>query len=122
MTQHIALRRVAGIAAVMWMAVIFALSSVPGSSVPGKFGSFGHFVLYFVLGGLYFLALPASGRPRLAFVLAVALASAYGITDEFHQSFVPDRMPDVMDWVVDTAGALTAVSLAALMRLRASRA
>lgn len=122
MTQRIAFRRAAGIAAVVWMAVIFALSSLPGSAVPGTFGSFGHFVLYFVLGGLYFLALPASSRPWLAFGLAIALASVYGVTDEFHQSFVPGRMPDVMDWAVDTLGALTAVSSIALVRRRAQRA
>jgi VanZ family protein len=33
------------------------------------------------------------------------LASAYGITDELHQAFVPLRMPDPMDWLVDTVGA-----------------
>lgn len=118
MKHHIVLRRVAGIAAVLWMGVIFALSSLTASSVPGSFGNFGHFVLYFVLGVLFFLALPASRRPRLAFALSVGLASLYGVTDEFHQSFVPGRVPDVMDWALDTAGALTSVSLAALVRQR----
>jgi VanZ family protein len=92
------------------MAVIFALSSVPGSMVPGRFGSLGHFVLYSVLGGLFYLALlPRVGRRRAA-IVAVALASAYGITDEIHQVFVPGRTPDPIDWLVDTAGALVAVA------------
>lgn len=122
MKHGVAIRRVAAVAAVLWMAVIFSLSSLPGSAVPGNYGSFGHFVLYFVLGALYFLALPASGRPWTTFVLAIALASAYGITDEFHQSFVPGRMPEVMDWAVDTVGAMVAVSMTAVARGRWLRA
>ena len=35
----------------------------------------------------------------------MALASLYGATDEFHQSFVPGRDSDVLDWVADTLGA-----------------
>lgn len=98
-------------ASIAWMALIFRLSEVPGSDVPGRFGAFGHFVLYAVLGALYVLAMPRSARPATAVLLAVALASLYGITDEYHQSFTPGRMPDVIDWVVDTVGAATGVGL-----------
>lgn len=51
---------------------------------------------------------PASPAPRTLWLLAlaaVAIASLYGVTDEFHQSFVPDRACDPVDWLVDTAGA-----------------
>lgn len=107
--------RVSAVAAIVWMGVIFALSSLPGGAVPGRFGSLGHFTVYAVLGALYFLAL--SGRAPLsrAAVVAVALASLYGITDEFHQSFVPGRTPDVVDWLVDTLGAGAGVLLAGLV-------
>ena len=37
--------------------------------------------------------------------MAIALASFYGMTDEFHQSFVPFRYSHVLDWVADTVGA-----------------
>ena len=37
----------------------------------------------------------------------------YGISDEFHQSFVPGRTPDVLDWLADTSGALLAALLLA---------
>ena len=40
---------------------------------------------------------------KLALV-AVALASLYAVTDEFHQSFVPGRMCDPADWLTDTLG------------------
>jgi VanZ family protein len=45
--------------------------------------------------------------------LATSIASLYGISDEFHQSFVPGRTPDVVDWLADTSGALLAVLLIA---------
>ena len=42
---------------------------------------------------------------------ALLLASAYGASDEWHQSFVPGRSSDVFDWVADTAGAALGVTL-----------
>lgn len=37
--------------------------------------------------------------------LAVLIATTYGVTDEWHQSFVPGRMADGWDIVKDFAGA-----------------
>lgn len=39
-------------------------------------------------------------------LLTMALASLYGISDEFHQIFVPQRSCDPADWAVDTIAAL----------------
>lgn len=112
------------------MAAIFAASSltdVPG--LPGGLSSYtGHFVGYALLGAL---ALRGFARARWGGVAnapaawAVVVSSAYGITDEFHQSFVPGRQASVEDWVADTLGALTGVLLAMLaarvIRARRSR-
>ncbi|MDQ6952495.1 MAG: VanZ family protein [Mariprofundaceae bacterium] len=38
-------------------------------------------------------------------LISVLFASIYGISDEFHQSFVVGRDADVWDWVADTTGA-----------------
>ena len=46
-----------------------------------------------------------------AAVLGLLAASAFGATDEWHQSFVPGRSCDVMDWLADTGGAALAVTL-----------
>lgn len=89
---------------VVWMAVLFRLSSVPGSSLPGRFGTLGHFVTYAILGALLVLALGRGRQPGTTIALAVMIASLYALTDEFHQSFVPLRTPDVADWGVDTLG------------------
>lgn len=100
---------------VAWMAVIFRLSALQGSSVPGHFGSYGHFGVYAVLGCLIVLALRS---PRL-WPWAVTMASIYGITDEMHQLFVPGRVADPVDWVVDTLGAVFGALLVAwLLRKR----
>lgn len=91
--------------AVGWMAVIYQLSALPGSDLPGRYSTLAHFVSYAVLGALVLLAL-GSRRPageRVA--IAVVVASLYAMTDEFHQSFVPMRTPDVADWGIDTLGA-----------------
>ena len=94
------------VASVLWMGVIFALSSLPGGSVPaGDYSSLGHFSVYAALGALYFSAVRGGRRGWMAVLIAVVLASAYGVTDEFHQSFVPGRMPDPADWLMDTFGA-----------------
>lgn len=112
-------RVVAAVASVLWMGVIFRLSALPGSAVPGRFGSLGHFVVYAVLGAVLLLALDPRLASWRAAAYAVALASAYGVTDEFHQRFVPGRVSDPVDWLVDTAGALVAVTVVLWLARRA---
>lgn len=76
-----------------------------------------HFCEYAVFGFLLQNALGCSSPARRALALAVIVASAYGVTDEFHQLFVPGRACDPADWLVDTAGA----ALGALIAWRALR-
>jgi VanZ family protein len=107
--------------AVAWAGVIFWLSSQPGSQLPGRIPpELGHFGAYFILAALLYAALRADAGHGRAILLAIALASVYGISDEFHQSFVPTRTPDVADWVMDTFGATCGTSAAyALSTVRA---
>ena len=96
------------------MGAIFFLSSwhnVP--DLPAGFSNHtGHFIGYGLLGALalrafafrHDLTVAAAGR-------AIVLASAYGVTDEFHQSFVSNRTPAADDWIADTTGAAAAVLL-----------
>ena len=99
--------------AIAWATAIFLVSSVPGSDLPGGLPpELGHLGEYFIFGGLLYLALRVDLRPGRALVFAVVIASAYGVTDEFHQRFVVMRTPDVYDWVLDTIAALAGASLA----------
>lgn len=105
-----------------WAAVIFSMSALPGSSVPGKYGTLAHYGEYAVLGALLLVAIATRRALPAAVILTVAVASAYGITDELHQAFITLRMPDPVDWLVDTAGAASSASLIALaMRARHAR-
>ncbi len=74
----------------------------------------GHFAEYLVFGALLFnaLRLHLGANRALTLVLAVGIASAYGVTDEWHQYFVPDRSCDPADWAVDTIASFCGALLA----------
>ncbi|MDQ6974709.1 MAG: VanZ family protein [Mariprofundaceae bacterium] len=57
-------------------------------------------------------------HPWLLAVFSVLFASVYGITDEYHQSFVVGRDADIWDWVADSTGATVMVWGLYLSRLR----
>jgi VanZ family protein len=95
------------------MGLIYYASSLTGSEVPHGPGGLAHFALYAVLGALLALALGARGGWR-AIAAAAVLGALYGLTDEFHQSFVPGRTPSVADWLIDFAGAATGAALVVL--------
>jgi VanZ family protein len=70
-----------------------------------------HTVLYAGLGFFVLRALIQGDPSRVtlgALILAAIITSLYGVSDEFHQSFVPGRTPDVYDWMTDTLGAFLA--------------
>jgi VanZ family protein len=72
----------------------------------GFWTNVGHFSEYLVLAVLVALTLSKQNRALWkAALLAVAIASLYGASDEFHQWFVDGRCTDVFDWLTDTAGA-----------------
>jgi VanZ family protein len=107
--------------AVLWAVVIYRLSATPGSQVPTWFPApLGHFAEYALLGAC--LVIPFQRRPLWqAILIATVIASLYGVSDEWHQSFVPGRMPDVADWAVDTVAALEGASFAAWVVARRAR-
>lgn len=84
----------------LYAAAIFALSAQPGNAVglPAPWDKVAHLCAY---AGLAFALRQASGRT----LLSVLLASAYGVTDELHQSTVPGRLAGADDWLADTVGA-----------------
>ncbi|PKQ29872.1 MAG: hypothetical protein CVT60_03040 [Actinobacteria bacterium HGW-Actinobacteria-10] len=87
-----------------WMALIFRVSSMSSPGLPSGWGNPAHFGAYAVLGALCMFALGPAMPADRALGLAVLISSAYGMTDEIHQSFVPGRVPDIVDWGFDTLG------------------
>jgi VanZ family protein len=95
------------------MALIFAASSIPDlGPLPGMSDKSGHSIGYALLGALLLRAL-AGGRLRGVTwgraLAAVVLATLYGVSDEFHQTFVPGRSADRFDVLADGIGATVAV-------------
>jgi VanZ family protein len=68
-------------------------------------------VVHFAVYGLLATLVARLGVGWRGALVGLAVASAFGVTDEFHQSFVPHRSSDAMDWVADTLGAALAVTL-----------
>ena len=103
----------------VWMAIMFWFSSQ--ASLPSAPDSFldllmkkgAHFSEYAVLAALWIRAFRAVNWPRgsLSAILAFALTIAYATSDEFHQSFVPNRHPMVTDVFIDGFGALVAIAV-----------
>ena len=114
------------IAVVVYLGFIFYLSSFPDLPDIGRYGVkdwMAHGVEYFGLGAIVTSAAavtwPWSGVACGGF--AVALGAGYGVSDEFHQRFVPGRQCDIRDWTADVVGsALGAGALLTWRRLRKS--
>jgi VanZ family protein len=109
------------------MGLIFFFSSLPDPGGPpgGISDKTAHVLIYAALGGSLVRAL-AGGRitamTRTRILLAAALGTLYGVSDEIHQHFVPPRTPDILDVVADSIGAVVGASVMALVaRLLAGR-
>lgn len=111
---HIAL----DLAAILfYCAAIFFLSSIPTYRLPAYpfpgFDILGHIAVYAGLGMLLcrFLANHLRRSAPAAMLIAVTLATLYGLSDEIHQSFVPGRFTEAGDFTADAVGAVMAVVL-----------
>jgi len=96
------------------MALIFYLSGLSDPPIPSAMSpTVGHWLGYALLGVAVARALagglPRRITPRIA-AAATLICVGYGVTDEFHQSFVPGRVADVADLYADAAGAMAAVA------------
>jgi VanZ family protein len=106
-------------------AVIFALSSLPASRVPSGWppgtDKLAHGLVYAVLGALVArsrgLRSPGWSSLRLI-VWATLFTTAYGLSDELHQRFVPGRRFELLDLLADGVGGLLGALLMAHMRRR----
>jgi len=96
---------------IFFQLVIFYLSGRPFPKILPRLSyidKFVHITIYFILTSLLWRALYYASPQFLknkALVLALILAIISGITDEYHQSFLPYRNADIFDILSDTIGA-----------------
>jgi len=113
--------------AIIWMIVIFISSHQPGEALEEgvlqwlkalfpfiRDLNFGHFIAYFVLSFTVYFALGPKWMNWRGKLLSVLICVLYGVTDEFHQMFVPGRAPDVTDIRNDAIGAAIAMLIASI--------
>jgi VanZ family protein len=114
--------------AIAWAICIFLLSSIPGSKLP----AITHFVNdkilhateYFVFGSLIYRALePRKDKNKFSWVrliIPVGIIIVFGLSDEYHQSFVAGRTEDLLDAVADTIGGLLSAGVMYIVERRRS--
>jgi len=106
--------------AVSWMVVvayalaIFYLSSVPfleqPFGLPASMSLVEHLFEYFWFG--FFVSVAFKSKKVEGVLPAFLLSAFYGLTDEFHQFFVPGRDVSVLDFTSNAVGCLLGVLLA----------
>ena len=100
--------------ALLYMSLIFYLSSQEAPSV-GVSDKLLHVVAYGVLTVLLIFGLAGSMPAAWVALIGATVSFLYGCSDEFHQSFVPNRSAELLDALADAVGS----ALAALVYLAA---
>jgi VanZ family protein len=118
---------------IAYMAVIYALSSIPGKGeleglakialwVPPQIQNFLHIPLYAGLTLLWFWVLSLwIGHRQVIFAVAFLLTAAYGVVDEFHQLHVPGRYASLTDIALNMLGAGLAIAWAVVRNMHPSK-
>ena len=95
---------------VIWAAIIFVESSIPGKAFPKTpvgTDKLVHITIFFILAGLThraFIHLPSKIVSTMSLYLALVVTIVYGFFDEFHQMYVPGRTADMFDMAADALG------------------
>jgi len=107
----------------LYVALIFGVSSVPGRDIPTLFpGSdklehMAEYSLFGLLLGRAFRFTVGGERGRRWSLLTVLLGGFVGGMDELYQRFTPGRTSDIRDWVMDVAAVTLAVLFTQYVRL-----
>lgn len=104
----------------LYCSFIFWLSSQSTLPTPMLFlhqDKIHHMGAYFIMGILAWrLFNQCFKRPIITFIISFCFCSLYGLSDEWHQSYVPGRDADVFDWLADSVGAFIALVTIQLIR------
>jgi VanZ family protein len=111
----------------VYMAVIFILSSIPDTGETGDLGAtlspqvqnLLHIPAYGLLALLWLLTLTTHGVAwRRSLAAAFVLATAYGVVIEILQGWIPGRVPSVLDALLNFLGILLCIGLYWWIELR----
>jgi len=98
---------------IAWGSLIFflsSLSSLPTQTIDLPFlDKTGHLFEYFILGFLICRALRNTQKKitrKKTFFLTILFCLLYGISDEVHQLFIPQREFEFYDIIADVSGAI----------------
>lgn len=75
-----------------------------------------HFTIYALLGFNSYQMYQSYDCKR-CFILALCTCVLYAISDEFHQSFIDDRSPQIRDVCIDSCGTLFSICILKLKGL-----
>ena len=106
---------------ITWMIVIFNFSNQTGSSSSGLSSKVVITIAEIINKDLTqsekdelvekygYIVIDLKERTKLSFIISSLICSIYAITDEIHQLFIPGRCGSIMDILIDSSGALTAI-------------
>jgi len=101
---------------VYWIFLLIA-TSLPTTDLPSVAinDKLKHFGAFFGLSILLALTLHYQNKfllfKKYFLVAALIITSLYGFLDEIHQSFIPGRYNEFLDWVADSLGAIAGILL-----------
>lgn len=97
---------------------IFYISHQTNPHMPDLGFDFGdkilHAFAYFVYGISLIMFLRANFRKisrNQIFLTVLIFGILFGLSDEYHQSFIPGRMAGIDDWIADTVGIMISLLL-----------
>jgi VanZ family protein len=104
-------RLILSLPAVLIALTIFLLSHTPHPEFP-KIGivwedKIAHLIAYFVFGISLILFIITNHKNihfKSIVIVTLSFGAFYGLSDEFHQYFIPGRDVEFLDWVADTVG------------------
>ena len=100
---------------------IYWLSDQPSLPAPMWFAhqdKIFHAGAYFIMGLLAWRNFKhLTDLPIILALLSITFCSLFGVSDEWHQSFVEGRVSDIVDWIADSSGAGLAILLMSSKKL-----